>query len=51
MGLAQAKAITDNALSNDEPVFTARTVEDAKQAVLELRGLGFESVQLWSNQS
>jgi hypothetical protein len=50
MGLSEAKAVVDSALSNAESSFTARTVGDAAQAVAELRASGFHSVQLWSNQ-
>jgi ribosomal protein L7/L12 len=50
MGLSQAKAVIDNALSNKESFFTARTVEHAEQAVVALRESGIDSVQLWSNQ-
>lgn len=50
MGLSQAKAVIDNALSNEESFFTARTVEYAEQVVVALKENGFDSVQLWSNQ-
>jgi ribosomal protein L7/L12 len=50
MGLSQAKSVIDHALSNSDSLFTARTVEDAEQAVVGLKENGFNSVQLWSNQ-
>lgn len=51
MSLSQAKAVIDHALLNEESFFTARTVEYAEEAVLELKENGFNSVQLWSNRS
>ncbi len=51
LGLSQAKAVIDNALSNEEPSFSALTVEDAEHAVIALQQEGFDSVQLWTNQS
>ena len=50
MGLSQAKAVIDNALSNEESIFTAGTVEEAEEAVGKLKEYGFNSIQLWSNQ-
>ena len=50
IGLLQAKAMIDNAQSNRESFFTARTVEHAEQLVVALKESGFDSVQLWSNQ-
>lgn len=47
LGLSEAKAVVDNALSNKISAFTAGTVQDAKEAVLKLKEYGFVSTQLW----
>lgn len=47
LGLSQAKAVVDNALSYKKSVFTTETVQDAKEAVLKLKEYGFVSIQLW----
>jgi ribosomal protein L7/L12 len=50
LGLARAKAVIDDVLDNKESVFSVGTVKDAEETVMALNKLGFNSVQLWSNQ-
>ena len=48
--LSEAKKVIDSALLNAEPSFIANTDQMASEAVVKLKGYGFDSKQLWSNQ-
>lgn len=50
MGLAQAKAVIDNALLNKESLLIACAVEEAEELVAGLDTCGFNATQLWNNQ-
>ena len=51
MGLKQSKHIIDMALENEVTTYNASSIEDARKSAEIVDKLGFNCIQLWSNQT